>query len=54
MTLIDFLIIACAIFLVVKGINAMQRKEKAAPEAAPVPTGEEVLLAEIRDLLKAR
>jgi large conductance mechanosensitive channel len=53
-TLIDFLIIACAVFLVVKGINAMQRKEKAAPEAAPVPpTGEEVLLAEIRDILKS-
>ncbi len=49
--IIDFLIVAFVIFLVIKGINAMKRKEEAAPAAAPVPTKEEVLLTEIRDLL---
>jgi large conductance mechanosensitive channel len=53
-TLIDFTIIAFAVFLLVKGINSMQRKQAAEPEKAPVPTGEEVLLAEIRDIIKAR
>jgi large conductance mechanosensitive channel len=53
-TIVDFLIIALAVFLVIKGINSLQRKQEAAPETAPVPTGEEVLLAEIRDILKAR
>lgn len=47
----EFLIIAWVIFLVVKGINAMRKKEEAAP-AAPPATNEEKLLAEIRDLLK--
>ena len=50
----DFLIIALAIFMVVKAINAMKRKEEAAPAAAPKPSNQEVLLAEIRDLLKTR
>jgi len=36
---------------VIKGINAMKRNEEAAPAAEPVPTKEEVLLTEIRDLL---
>jgi len=50
-TVIQFIIVAFAIFLLVKGINAMQRKEKAeAPPPAPAP--EVALLAEIRDLLK--
>jgi large conductance mechanosensitive channel len=49
--IIDFLIVAFAIFLVIKGINAMKRKEEEAPAAPPVPTKEEVLLTEIRDLL---
>lgn len=49
---IDFLIIAFAIFLFVKAFNSMKRKEKAAPP--PNPTGEEILLAEIRDLLKTK
>ena len=53
-TVIDFLIIAFAIFLLVKGINAMKRKEEAKPEAPPAPSNEEVLLTEIRDLLKQK
>lgn len=52
---VDFLIIAWVIFLMLKGINAMKRKEEAkpAPAPAPPPTPEDVvLLREIRDLLK--
>jgi large conductance mechanosensitive channel len=49
----DFLIVALAVFLVIKAINAAQKKEAAAPPPAPpAPTKEETLLAEIRDLLK--
>lgn len=51
-TLIDFIIIAFAIFIAVKGINSLKRKEEEAPEAPPEPSSEELLLAEIRDLLK--
>ncbi len=51
-TIIEFLIIAFAIFLVVKGINNMKRKEEEKPAAPPAPSKEEVLLTEIRDLLK--
>ena len=50
---IQFLIIAWAIFLLVKGINALKREEAAKP-APPEPTTEEKLLGEIRDLLKQR
>jgi len=53
-TVIDFTIIAFAIFMVVKGINKLKKKEEAAPKAPPAPSNEEVLLAEIRDLLKAK
>ena len=53
-TLIQFLIIAWVVFLMVKGVNAMRRAEAAAPEAPAVPPAQEVLLAEIRDLLKAQ
>ena len=53
-TLIDFVIIAFAIFLVIKAMNATKRKEEAKPEAPPAPSKEEVLLAEIRDILKAK
>lgn len=49
-----FLIIAFALFLVVRTINKLKKQEEAAPEAPPEPSAEEVLLAEIRDLLKAR
>jgi len=51
-TIIEFIIIAFAIFLVVKGINSMKKKEEEAPAAPPAPSKEEVLLGEIRDLLK--
>lgn len=53
-TAVDFLIVAFAVFLLVKGINSMKRKEVAAPAAPPAPTKSEVLLTEIRDALKAR
>jgi len=48
-TIIDFIIIAFSIFILVKGINALKRKQEEAPAEAPK---QEVLLAEIRDLLK--
>ncbi|BAZ93044.1 large-conductance mechanosensitive channel [Thiohalobacter thiocyanaticus] len=51
-TVFDFIIVAFAIFIAVKAINRMKRKEEAAPAAPPVPTNEEKLLTEIRDLLK--
>jgi len=50
--LIDFLIIAAAIFIALKGINKL--KKPPAPPAAAPPPREEVLLTEIRDLLKQR
>lgn len=49
--LIQFIIIAFCIFLVVKAINALKKREEASPVADPVPTKEEILLTEIRDLL---
>jgi len=52
-TVLDFLIVAFAIFMVVKGINRMKKKEEAKPTPPPAPTKEETLLGEIRDLLKA-
>ena len=51
-TIIDFLIIAIAIFMAVKVMNSMKKKEEEAPEEEPAPSNEEVLLTEIRDLLK--
>jgi len=52
--IIEFLIIAFCIFLVIKGINSLKRKEEEAPAAPPEPPKEEVLLTEIRDLLKSK
>jgi large conductance mechanosensitive channel len=49
---VDFLIIAFAIFMVIKAMNSMKKKEEAAPAPPPAPTKQEVLLGEIRDLLK--
>ena len=53
-TLIDFVIVAFAIFMGIKAINQLKREEAVAPSLPPVPTKEEVLLGEIRDLLKAQ
>lgn len=52
-TVVDFTIIAFAIFLVIKALNSMKKKEEAAPEDPPKPSNEEVLLTEIRDALRA-
>ena len=51
-TVVDFIIIAFAIFMVVKAMNSMKKKEEAAPAAPPKPSAEETLLTEIRDLLR--
>lgn len=53
-TILDFLIVAFAIFLLIKAVNSMQKKEAEKPAPPPAPSNEEKLLAEIRDLLKAR
>ena len=49
---INFLIISTVIFFAIKGMNTLQKKKIEEPAAPPAPTKEEVLLAEIRDLLK--
>ena len=51
-TIIEFIIVAFAIFMVIKGMNAMKRKEEEKPAAPPAPSKEETLLTEIRDLLQ--
>jgi large conductance mechanosensitive channel len=51
---IQFLIIAWAIFMLVKAINVLKREEAAKPEPAAEPSAEEKVLVEIRDLLKQR
>ncbi len=51
-TALDFIIIAFAIFMVIKGMNSLKKKEEAKPAPPPAPPREEVLLTEIRDLLK--
>ena len=53
-TVVDFTIIAFAIFMVIKLINKLKKTEAEAPAAPPAPTKEEILLTEIRDLLKAK
>jgi len=52
--LIEFLIIAFCIFMVVKAINSLKKPEEAASAPEPVPTKEEILLTEIRDLLATK
>ncbi|UCF21064.1 MAG: large-conductance mechanosensitive channel protein MscL [Gemmatimonadota bacterium] len=52
--IISFLIVAFSVFLVVRAFNKLKRKEEEAPAAPPKPAPQEVLLAEIRDILKAR
>jgi large conductance mechanosensitive channel len=51
---IDFLIVAFAIFMAVKAMNSLKKKQEEIPAAPPAPSKEEVLLTEIRDLLKDR
>ena len=51
---ISFLIVAWAVFMLVKGFNVAKKKEAAAPAVPPEPPRQEVLLAEIRDLHKAK
>jgi len=51
---IDFVIVAFTIFIVVKAMNSAKKKEEEAPAAPPAPSKEEVLLGEIRDLLKEK
>ncbi|MGF6204710.1 large-conductance mechanosensitive channel protein MscL [Pseudomonas frederiksbergensis] len=53
-SMIDFIIVAFAIFMGVKAINRLKREEAVTPTLPPVPTKEEELLSEIRDLLKAQ
>jgi large conductance mechanosensitive channel len=53
-TIVNFIIVAFALFLVVKAMNSMKKTEAAAPAAPPAPTKEETLLTEIRDLLARR
>jgi large conductance mechanosensitive channel len=50
-TCIDFLILAMCVFLLVKAINLLKRKQVEAPPAPPAPTPDQTLLTEIRDLL---
>lgn len=51
---LDFIIIAFAVFCLVKAINRFHRKKEEAPAAPPEPSAEEKLLTEIRDLLKEK
>jgi large conductance mechanosensitive channel len=51
-TVVDFTIIAAVIFMVIKGINSMKKKEEEAKKVSSAPPAQEVLLTEIRDLLK--
>jgi len=50
--LFDFIIVAFCIFMMIKGLNSLKKKKEEAPATPPAPTKEEVLLTEIRDLLK--
>ncbi|TNE36503.1 MAG: large-conductance mechanosensitive channel protein MscL [Alphaproteobacteria bacterium] len=51
---IAFVIVAWALFIVIKGMNNLRKKEDEAPSEPPAPPKQEVLLEEIRDLLKSR
>jgi large conductance mechanosensitive channel len=54
-TVLDFVIVAFAIFLLIRSLNRLKRKQEAAPPpVVPVPSQEEKLLAEIRDLLRTQ
>lgn len=51
---INFILLALVVFMLVKTLNNMKRKQAEAPEAPPAPSNEEILLTEIRDLLKQK
>lgn len=53
-SIVDFVIIAFAIFMVIKAMNTLQKKQEEAPAPPPAPTPEENLLTEIRDILKKK
>ncbi len=53
-SIVDFTIIAFAIFMVVKAMNTFQKKKEEKPAEPPKPSNEEVLLTEIRDILKQK
>jgi large conductance mechanosensitive channel len=53
-TIINFIVVAIALFVLIRGINRLQTEKPADPAAAPPPPDDVVLLREIRDLLKAR
>jgi large conductance mechanosensitive channel len=53
-SVVDFLIVAFAIFVVIKAMNSMKQKEEEAPAKPPEPSKEEVLLTEIRDAIRSR
>jgi large conductance mechanosensitive channel len=53
-TIVNFVIVAAAIFLMIKLMSIAKKKEEASPTLPPAPTKEEVLLGEIRDILKAK
>jgi len=53
-TVLDFVIMAFAVFMLVKAMNSMKQKEEEAPAAPPAPSREEEILTEIRDILKNR
>ncbi|MCA9809643.1 MAG: large-conductance mechanosensitive channel protein MscL [Candidatus Dadabacteria bacterium] len=53
-TVISFVIVAFAVFILVKNINRLKRQQEEAPPAPPEPSNEEKLLTEIRDILKNR
>jgi large conductance mechanosensitive channel len=51
---LDFVIVAFAIFILIRALNRLRRKQEEAPPAPPAPTPDQQLLAEIRDILKSR
>jgi large conductance mechanosensitive channel len=53
-TVLDFVIVAFAIFLAIRALNKLKKAEEEKPAAPPEPSAEEKLLAEIRDVLKAK
>lgn len=53
-SIVDFVIIAASLFVIIKSFEKLKRKKEKLPEAPPAPSNEELLLTEIRDLLKEK